>query len=204
MYATADNPVSASLATNLPEAPDLLLFPASVDPALAVALDVLPADSLPHFRIDHAAPDVVMALLGWLTEAPGLAPPIRAVLADVGCQLQRFVTTTRAPLVALRLEAVADDACRRLHHDNVAQRLVCTYRGPGTEYLPRAREDALGRERVAVPPRWLEQVPRFVAALFTGTRLPGARPILHRSPPVAGSGTVRLLLTINDPFVIRF
>jgi hypothetical protein len=148
------------------------------------------------------APALLLTLLHWLAEAPGLATPLVAVLADAGRQVDRFVAETGATLVSLRLEAVADDACRKLHHDNVARRLVCTYRGPGTEWLPRAREAALGAERLAVPPGLLERVPRFVAALFSGTRLPGARPVLHRSPPVAGSGEVRLLLTINDPFVI--
>jgi hypothetical protein len=202
MFTTADNPVFTRPAAEAPEAPDLLLFPAAFSVELAAALDALPPDLLPQFRIDRATPAVVQALLAWLADAPGLAAPLAAVLADAGRQVECFVAESDATLVSLRLEAVADDACRKLHHDNVARRLVCTYRGPGTEWLPRAREAALGSERLDVPPALLERVPRFVAALFSGTRLPGARPVLHRSPPITGSGEVRLLLTINDPFVI--
>jgi hypothetical protein len=27
--------------------------------------------------------------------------------------------------------------------------------------------------------------------------------VLHRSPPIAGTGQVRLVLTINEPFAVR-
>ena len=148
-----------------------------------------------------------MLVADWLetlSHTPGLSWPQAWVVADIASQVKRFAELSGTMRVALKLEVISDNACSKLHHDYVAHRLVCTYRGPGTQWLGREHETALGDERDTVPDGWLKAVPRFAAALFTGRLLPGVRPILHRSPPIAGTGTVRLVLTINEPFSGRY
>lgn len=183
--------------------PGLMLFPGRPPVGLGRALDALPADALPHFRIDNAPLGPLLAFLAQLAATPGLDPALVSVLADVAHQARRFADLTGATVLAMKLEHVGDDACRKLHHDYVAHRLVVTYRGPGTQWLPRALEPALGEERLRVRDDWLETIPRFTAALFTGRLLPGGTPVLHRSPPILGSGQIRLVLTINEPFAAR-
>jgi hypothetical protein len=202
MMDVIDNQISQSPPPQTMDS-DLRLYPAGLPDDLARDLDALPEAALPHFRIDNAPLGPLLGFVGQLATTPGLDPALALVLADVAAQARRFAELTGATALALKLERVTDDACRKLHHDYVAHRLVVTYRGQGTQWLPRALEAALGAERLRVDDSWLHSVPRFSAALFTGRLLPGGNPVLHRSPPIAGTGQVRLVLTINEPFAAR-
>lgn len=80
--------------------------------------------------------------------------------------------------------------CRRSHIDNVTVWMLCTYSGAGTQ--------------VAQPGLNLAslEMPTGSAAILRGALWRGseATGLLHRSPPIAGSGKTRLLLAI-DPGV---
>lgn len=104
--------------------------------------------------------------------------------------------------VRIRLEAITGPACHRWHADAVGLRLLCTYRGPGTEWLPVAggARTARGLEPTALP-----SAPSHVAtgavAILKGEGFAGNAGFgcIHRSPP-AGPGTrARLLLCIDEP-----
>ncbi len=92
--------------------------------------------------------------------------------------------------IQLRLDVVNDNACRRFHLDNVPARLLCTYRGRGTEF-----GCAAGGE----DPDPIHELATGAVALFRGGRWPGREPcgMVHRSPPIEGSGETRLLLVID-------
>jgi hypothetical protein len=95
----------------------------------------------------------------------------RALEQDVAILARLFETVTQAAAVRLRLEHVNDNACCRHHVDAVRLRLLCTYAGPGTEWV-----DAAGENR---------RMPTFQGGLFKGSAYPDAAPrVLHRSPPV--------------------
>ena len=177
----------------------LVIINGEAPPGFDRAIDWLAVDRLPNFRLEGPVA-LVARWLDSVSKTPGLLSAQAWIVADVAAQARRFADMTGTMHLALKLEVIHDNACRKLHHDYVAHRLVCTYRGPGTQWLPRAHEAALGDEREIVPDHWLAPVSRFAAALFAGVLLPGARPILHRSPPIAGTGEVRLVLTINEPF----
>lgn len=177
----------------------LMIIDAAPSPEIEQAIDMLAVDSLPNFRIEGP----VALVAGWLSTLSQMQGPLPAqawIVADVAAQARRFADATGTAHIGLKLEVVRDNACRKLHHDYVAHRLVCTYRGPGTQWLARDHEAPLGDEREVVPDHWLTSIPRFAAGIFAGVLLPGARPILHRSPPIAGTGEIRLVLTINEPF----
>ena len=105
--------------------------------------------------------------------------------------------------VGLRVTALEKPMCPRFHVDRIPVRLLCTYGGPGSEWLPAA----------AVPPGLLtpgasqegafptDAVQRLAAgqvALFKGDTwddTPGGG-VVHRSPPVP-AGTRRLLVTLD-------
>jgi hypothetical protein len=44
----------------------------------------------------------------------------------------------------------------------------------------------------------MNELPRFAVGLFKGERRAGPAAILHRSPPIAGTGTTRLFLCLNE------
>jgi Protein of unknown function (DUF1826) len=107
--------------------------------------------------------------------------------ADIRRLADRFVALAASPVVRLRLEHVVDDSCRKFHVDAVGLRLLCTYAGPGTEWV-----DAGGKIR---------RMTTMEVAIFKGSAFPGAGPrVLHRSPPLSTgtlAGRSRLVLCID-------
>lgn len=110
-----------------------------------------------------------------------------AILAGVFCEaldLARF---------ELRLEVVRTDSCRKFHADYVRARLITTYLGEGTDWLDetQAAQVATGAE-----PSQINRMATFDVGLFKG-KLATDHPAIHRSPPIAESGGVRLLMVLN-------
>ena len=165
---------------------------------LATWLDSLPVERLPegHF-IGPAA--CVPARLAALCDLVQLADsPERRVLIDDIARLARcFAARAGSPDVDLRLETITHDACWRFHRDQVGYRLNATYRGPGTQWPPleHAARALKAQRRYRGP---LNEFPRFAAGLFKGVVRAGTEAIVHRSPPVAGSGQTRLFLCLNE------
>lgn len=105
-------------------------------------------------------------------------------------------------VLKIRLESVSSNGCRLFHTDNVALRIICTYRGCGTLWIPehaidRACKDRLDNAHVldagairALPSAWV--------ACMKGDAYPGERNagLFHRSPP-AGIGAPRILLAVD-------
>jgi hypothetical protein len=165
---------------------------------LAAWLDSLPAERLPegHF-IGPAA--CVPARLAALCDLVALAdsPERRALIDDISALARGFAARTGSRDVDLRLEVIAHDACWRFHRDHVGYRLNATYRGPGTQWPPleHAARALRAQRRYRGP---LNEFPRFAAGLFKGVVRAGTEAIVHRSPPVAGSGQTRLFLCLNE------
>ncbi|MGP7796908.1 DUF1826 domain-containing protein [Sphingomonas sp. CLY1604] len=142
---------------------------------------------------DRAALDDVDAEL----ELAALDTMLPVILADAGHRAPAdavreivslaamFAAIMAADRLRIRLEVVETDACRRFHADHVTARLLTTLAGPGTQWM------RVGEEG---PP---EQLAAAEVAIFKGRRWAEEPAILHRSPPIAGSGTDRLLLVID-------
>ena len=107
-----------------------------------------------------------------------------AALADI------FAGLTDAPYLRLRFDVVRTNACRKFHIDAVAARLICTYRGTGTQY---------GFSTNGVAPRRIFTVPTGAPILLRGTLWPEhpKAGLLHRSPPIEGTGETRLALVLD-------
>lgn len=160
-------------------------------PALQRWLDDLPVTQLPRGRVilrPHAVPDMVTALCEQVGTPAG--PHRTRLIGDVAALADIFAATMSAQILQLRLEVVETDACRKFHIDMLRARLICTYRGPGTQYGQAAR----GQD-----PAQIHQLPTGSAMVMRG-RLWPARPdanLVHRSPPIAGTGQVRLVLVLD-------
>jgi hypothetical protein len=167
-------------------------------PGLAAWLDALPPECLPHGRF-VCEPWKVPARLAVLCDKSGLGDGrARALLIDdIAGLATDFARIAAARRVDLRLEALDHDSCWRFHRDRVGLRLNATYRGPGTQWPPLE----LGARASRAQRRYrgaLNELPRFAVGLFKGERRAGAAAILHRSPPITGSGTTRLFLCLNE------
>jgi hypothetical protein len=161
-----------------------------LDADLADWLDLLPPGRLPRLRaclpVNRAGEAVAeAAAIAGLPDAG-----LRAAFAEDAAGLaRRFSVIIGSRHLHLRLDVIDGDACRRFHIDNVAARLICTYRGPGTEF---------GIARDGLDPDPVRRMATGAAGVFRGRLWPGAPcGIVHRSPPIAGTGTVRLVLVID-------
>jgi hypothetical protein len=139
------------------------------------------------------------------------ASPERDALADdLGAIVERFIALCGADRPHAHLEVLDDDGCRRFHCDYVGLRLLTTYFGPGTEWLP---DSAVNREALVpsgVPPDEANEAivrdragirrarPGDVIAL-KGEGWPGnaGRGAVHRSPAVEAAGGRRLVFKLT-------
>ncbi|RZM37430.1 MAG: DUF1826 domain-containing protein [Sphingomonas sp.] len=116
------------------------------------------------------------------------------IAADIAALAQSFAAIMNLSHVVIRLERVVGDACKRWHADYVSVRLICTYRGSGTQWIERSVETA---DAPAVETS--QSLAPGAVGLFKGRILAGEQAIVHRSPPIAGTGEERLLLVIDGP-----
>ncbi|QYZ68546.1 DUF1826 domain-containing protein [Neotabrizicola shimadae] len=164
----------------------------SRDPGLAAWVDSLSPERLPCLRQAMSVTDVAAAVHA-ACDRLGLAPsPERGLLAtDAAALALRFGTIMATPRVQVRLDVIRNNACHRFHCDRVVARLLCSYRGHGTEFGP-----ATGQAEVTQ----VQTLAAGDAAIFRGTLWPGEEcGLLHRSPPIAGTGETRLLMVIDLP-----
>lgn len=152
--------------------------------------------SLPGFRL-------LLRPREWPAAATVVLPPGSAgaglLAADIGQLVDAYARVVGSARVDVRLEWVSHDACWKFHRDCVSARLLTTYLGPGTEWVPPGH----GAEALALHRRYrgpLERLPTGAVALFRGSCAGDGAGIVHRSPPIAGTGVRRLLLCLNEPF----
>jgi len=156
-------------------------------------IDGLDPDVLPRARV-ILRPEAVRDAASAVCNAFGtpVGPERDRLVDDIAALADIFAGLMRASWLRLRLDAVTTNACRRFHIDAVKARLVCTYRGTGTQY---------GISTDGAEPRRVFTVPTGAPILLRGTLWP-ERPrsgLLHRSPPIEGTGETRLVLVL-DPF----
>lgn len=106
--------------------------------------------------------------------------------------------------VTLRLVTTDEDDCRRFHVDRTHLRLLCTYRGPGTEWLPDDQVDRLALNSGAPNDDILRSgkpsdFEPFWAGILKGDTFPGnlGHGLVHRSPPIAQTGRTRVLICLD-------
>ncbi|MEL6364398.1 MAG: DUF1826 domain-containing protein [Pseudomonadota bacterium] len=133
--------------------------------------------------------DVIDALLREMGFEQGAAADWMAHdLKTLTARYGRLLSVDRA---TLRFEIVRDDACRKFHRDVVRARMICTYSGPGTEY---------GAASSGGTPESIERAPTGSPILLKGARWPKSSPrtVLHRSPPIEGTGASRFVVVIDE------
>ncbi len=144
---------------------------------------------------------------------PGLLPEgsgRSALLADMILLAEVMAELLDCPAVGLRLEVLDKPMCPRFHVDRVGIRMLCTYRGAGTEYLHGSAADRslLGAAASGGPdvssglirnPAGVERLPAGAIVLLKGSAWPGngGYGAIHRSPECAGHVLPRVLLALD-------
>lgn len=159
-------------------------------------LDALDPERLPKGRV-VLQPSAVAQTLTHLCEMSKLpcGPERDWLIADIADLADVFAELMQARFLRLRLDVVTTNACRKFHIDAITARLVCTYRGPGTQY---------GMPGKDAEPNRIFTMNAGAPILLRGKLWPTqpSMGLVHRSPPIEGTGKSRLVLVldpVNDP-----
>ena len=160
-------------------------------------LEKLDPDLLPKARVilrPKAVRDELQKLFQSFDTPVG--PEQDALIDDATMLADRFAQMMTAPYVRLRLDRVTTNACRRFHIDALSARLVCTYRGTGTQY---------GISTDGADPGRVFTVPTGSPIVLRGTLWPETPKsgLLHRSPPIEGTGETRLVLVLDPIYELE-
>ncbi|MGJ7530660.1 DUF1826 domain-containing protein [Variovorax sp. GB1P17] len=173
-----------------------------------------------HRYLDEAAQEGVLGR-GWQIERfqegdslqLALLPLLRgrgALMQDIEGLAGPLRDVTGACAARIRFDVISGVHCPRLHVDNVKARLLCTYRGAGTQWLDERDADrsklgggAAGLSDEAsgliLRPAAVRTLPPFAIALLKGARWPGSEELgaIHRSPSVSPLHGPRVLVAID-------
>jgi len=160
-------------------------------PSFQSWIDALEPERLPTARVILRPGDVREAVVQ-ICDATGTPDGCeRELLVDDTAALADILAgLTPARYLRLRFDVITTNACRKFHIDTVTARLVCTYRGTGTQY---------GISTDGSEPRHVFTVPTGAPILLRGKLWPEPTTsgLLHRSPPIDGTGETRLVLVLD-------
>lgn len=154
-------------------------------------LATLPPTALPKARVVLPAGRVPSALTQIFDIAQAPPCPERDwLIEDASALAEYFAALMDAPYLRVRFDAITSNACRRFHVDALTARLICTYRGTGTQYGVTENGD---------DPTSIFTVPTGVPMILRGTNWPETPEsrLRHRSPPIEGTGEVRSVLVLD-------
>jgi len=158
--------------------------------------DVKTLAEINDISLTAEADQVGAAMIVALKEAGYPAEVIGPLTADIAAHANRLAQLLVCDTLAIRLEVIETDACRRFHADYVSVRLILTYVGPGTQWLDNVAAIRL-RNGAAVETLDVRNVSAGQIALFKGRKWSPDGAIVHRSPPIADTGQRRLVLVID-------
>lgn len=167
------------------------VLPRAADPRIAAALQSAAARGFGGLRRVVGAADTPPRI-----DLPGLEGPATALARDIAALTELYTDLLGCPAVGVRLEALDRAMCPGWHSDRTGIRLLCTYRGPGTEWLDDTGIDR-GRLRALQPMPPSDRAAAFDIVLLKGSLWQGnaGRGAIHRSP--APRDGIRYLLALD-------
>lgn len=149
--------------------------------------------------------------------APAIPERFGALAQDVLILSRWLASVAGCVEVRARMVSTDDDQCRLFHVDEPALRIISTYVGPGTQWVEDGgvRRERMGTVGLAadasdrtllVPGAAVHQARTGWVCLQKGDAYPGnrGRAIVHRSPPIEGTGARRLRLTLEPSGYCRY
>lgn len=188
---------------------NILTFSRPVQPEIEAFVLHLSRLPLSPVRQTLPAAEIAQAMSDQLAPAcRGHEAGFAALVEDIDRLARRFSEVARSPTLRLWFATVSDNMCRLFHTDAVALRLLCTYLGPGTQWVEEnnVNWDRINEPRNEARVRDLEQVQQcapFEVAVLKGAMYDhnDGQAVLHRSPSVAGGSATRVLLRLDSQLV---
>ena len=125
-------------------------------------------------------------------------------IKDIIHLAESFFSLSTSKYIRIQLEIVRTDMCRLFHVDNMRQRLLCTYIGPGTEWLSHSNvlRDGLGKgcnHCIVKDFKKINHARPFEVLILKGLKsAPDELPVVHRSPEIEKDAKTRVLLKIDE------
>lgn len=159
---------------------------------------------LPAFQESVVPENAASCLRAYLDTVPFSALAKQLLLQDVLVLLDEAFALSIDKRVKLILKTVADDACTKFHTDGYDYRLLCTYVGEGTEWVPdayvnRAKLVKGTNAEIVTDSLQVKRLSAFDVAVLKGEAAPANRGkgIVHRSPLIEATGGHRWLLRVD-------
>jgi hypothetical protein len=156
-------------------------------------------------RTVYSMSTLKQALVAALPEGEGKA----AVIEDIYLLAEMLTCLFDCHDVGIRLAPVTEAMCPRFHVDKIPARLICTYLGNGTQWLPAevvthsklghgANGQADHESGLYCEPAAVQQLKSFDVGILKGTTWHDdvTKAVVHRSCPVE-KGQKRVLLTLD-------
>ena len=134
-------------------------------------------------------------------DALALAPPVAhpALRRELALLLELYGDLLGCAAIGLRIERLERAMCPRWHVDRTGIRMLCTWCGPGTEWLDAPGIDPRNLSGSAAGAPATGQARPFDIVLLKGTAWQGnvAGGAIHRSPMVAPGSEPRILVALD-------
>ena len=127
-----------------------------------------------------------------------------AFIDDIVHQISYFNSIKKNRSMKVQLLVVKTNKCRLFHEDYYRQRLLCTYMGPGTEWLDHnnVNRNALGKgcnDKIVKDMSLINRANTFDVILLKGANYgEDTQGVVHRSPPIEHERSIRVLLKIDE------
>jgi len=121
---------------------------------------------------------------------------------DMKRLIKIFSPISKGQPITFRLLTTNRDDCKRFHLDRTRLRLMCTYRGPGTEWLPEGQLDRAAQSRGAPNESIIRfgkpsQFNTFWVGIAKGDPDNTGQGLVHRSPAIAEAGHTRVFFCLD-------
>ncbi|MFK7839093.1 MAG: DUF1826 domain-containing protein [Bdellovibrionales bacterium] len=149
------------------------------------ALMQAPLRVIAHVRHDNSIQDIEESLEGYIPRALQDDAFYPLWIRDMARLCEFFCGILGSERVGFYLGT--ERGCRRYHIDNVPMRLLVTYAGQGTEWVPDQAVDRNAflsgeeNEKIVIDPSKREYMNKWDVAIFRG----GSKGLLHRTPDSA-------------------
>ena len=157
-------------------------------------LERLDSDRLPKARV-ILPPDRISEALEQICDISNTpdCEERKRLIDDVTKLAKVFADLMKTAHLRLRFDVVTTNSCKKFHIDRITARLLCTYRGTGTQY---------GVSIDGPEPDHILTVPTGSPIVLRGSLWPETPKsgILHRSPPIEGTGEYRSILVLDPIF----
>lgn len=201
----SDHVVYASAANELEDinvqGVNLAIFPRKVTRRLKNFIDGLDLNRFPPLQTSFYYYQCAEILHTHLQKASDDQEGLGLFIEDISAITAYFSSIAGKDFIRFNLYTIDNDMCRNFHADYNNLRLLCTYRGAGTQWLSNefVKSGYGGRPENAIEQDEIQQLETFWIGILKGESYFNneGNGIVHRSPPMGEKKVKRLLLKID-------